>query len=219
MARVSRQFELNLPAWGGRRKGAGRKPGPGRPSVPHRRRSRHEPRCPAHVTLRASSGTASLRSERLIESVRAALVAATRGGFRVLHYSVQTDHLHLLVEADTPTGFDRGMRGLAVRVAKAVNRARGRHGRVWADRYHARSLRTPREVRNALVYVLNNWRKHVPGAAGLDPRSSAFSFQGWGSPIARTKRLAPLASARTWLLRVGWRKHGLLDFGEAPRRK
>jgi len=81
----------------------------------------------------------------------------------------------LLVEADTPTGFERGVRGLAIRVAKAVNRVLARHGRVWGVRYHARLLRTPREVRNALVYVLNNFRKHFHAARGLDPCSSATS--------------------------------------------
>jgi hypothetical protein len=89
------------------------------------------------------------------------------------------------VEADEPPRFERGVRGLAIRVAKAVNRALGRRGRVWADRYHAHLLRTPREVRNALVYVLNNFRKHVRGARGLDPRSSARWFDGWRRSFGR----------------------------------
>jgi REP element-mobilizing transposase RayT len=216
VARASRQIELTLPTWGGRRKGAGRKPGPGRPSVPHRRRALHEPRCPAHVTLRASSGVVSLRSERIVESVRSGLVTACRPGFRVLHFSVQADHLHLLAEADTQTGFDRGMRGLAVRVAKAVNRARGRPGRVWADRYHARLLRTPREVRNALVYVLNNVRKHLARVRGVDPCSSARWFDGWKG--FRVLGASPLPRARTWLAAVGWRRRGLIDLDETPCR-
>ena len=129
-------------------------------------------------------------------SVRSALVAASRDGFRVLQFSVQADHLHLLLEADSPTGFDRGVRGLAVRVAKAVNRALRRHGRVWADRYHARLLRTPREVRNALVYVLNDFRKHMGRARGMDPCSSAASFDGWKRPLTPIPR-SPLPRART----------------------
>src|SRR5262249_22714935 len=75
------------------------------------------------------------------------------------HFSVQSDHIHLLVEADEPAALVRGMQGLAIRVAKSVNRALKRCGAVWADRFHARTLRTPREVRNALVYVLNNVKK------------------------------------------------------------
>src|SRR6185295_18956019 len=180
-----RQLELTIRSWGGLRRGAGRKPAPGRRAVPHRRRVVHDRRCPAHVTLRATSGLPSLRYERPFGAIRAALMAANAARYRVLQFSVQADHLHLLVEADEPTGFERGVRGLAIRVAKAVNRALGRAGRVWGDRYHARMLRTPREVRNALVYVLNNWRKHVPGARGFDSRSSAAWFEGWSESPSR----------------------------------
>src|SRR5262245_40178805 len=137
---------------GGRRRGAGRKPAPGRRSVPHRRRKKHDRHCPAHVTLRATSDVPSLSDGRLASVIRAALAASSTSRFRVLHYSIQTDHLHLLAETDEPTGFARGMQGLAIRIAKAVNRLLGRRGRLWADRYHSRLLETPREVRNALIY-------------------------------------------------------------------
>ncbi len=82
------------------------------------------------MTLRATSAVPSLRHGRLFIATRKALTAASTERFRVLHFSVQADHLHLLVEADEPTGFERGVRGLAIRVAKAVNRTLGRHGRV-----------------------------------------------------------------------------------------
>ena len=167
---------------GWKRDGAGRKPKASRRAVPHARRSPHDPRCPAHVTLRACSGVPSLRDERLLPTLRTALRAASTARFRVLAFSVQADHLHLLVEADEPTGFVRGMQGLAIRVAKAVNHMLGRAGRVWGDRYHTRVLRTPREVRAAFVYVLNNFRKHVRAAFGLDPYSSARWFDGWATP-------------------------------------
>ena len=212
-----RQLELTIRSWGGRRRGAGRKPAAGRRAVPHRRRVVHDRRCPAHVTLRAVSGLFSLRDERPFEAIRTALRAASTHRFRVLHFSVQRDHLHLLVEADEPTGFGRGIQGLAIRVAKAVNRALGRAGRVWSDRYHARMLRTPREMRNALVYVLNNWRKHLPGAVGFDERSSAAWFDGWSKSPARIAEPSSVAIARTWLARVGWRRHGLIEAAERPK--
>jgi REP element-mobilizing transposase RayT len=106
-------------------------------------------------------------------AIRRAFAALETSGFRVLHYSVQRDHLHLLVEADAVSRFTRGVQGLAIRLAKAINRVVGRHERVWGDRYHARLLRTPREVRHALVYVLNNARKHLRAVRGFDPCSSA----------------------------------------------
>lgn len=214
-----RQLEFRIRTWGGRRAGAGRKPTPGSRTAPHCRRAPHEPRCPAHVTLRATPGLPSLRQRPVFNAIRSAFGAASKDAFRLLHYSVQMDHLHLLIEADEPTALTRGVQGLAIRVAKAINRVLGRHGAVWGDRFHARALKTPREVRNALVYILNNWRKHIPGARGLDGCSSAAWFTGWRVVVATTLTMAPVARARTWLARVGWRRHGPLEIGEEPRPK
>ena len=211
------QLELRPRTWGGRRHGAGRKPFAGRHGVPHRPRVPHDRHCPAHVTLRASAAVPSLRTGHLFISTLSALMAASTSRFRVLQFSVQTNHLHLLVEADGPTEFERGVRGLAIRVAKAVNRAIGRHGAMWAERYHARLLRTPLEVRNALVYVLHNVKKHIRGARGLDPCSSARWFDGWRTATGSELEPSPVARASTWLARIGWRRHGLIDVDECPR--
>jgi REP element-mobilizing transposase RayT len=167
------------------------------------------------VTLRALPSLRSLRSRTLASALQDALSASSRNGFRVLQFSIQKDHLHLITEADTVARFALGMQGLSIRLARAINRVLGRHGRVWSDRYHSRLLRTPREVRNALVYVLNNVRKHVPGVGGIDSCSSARWFGGWNgmTPLAST---APVAAARTWLAAVGWRRYGRLRIDEAP---
>jgi putative transposase len=217
MKRASRQFELLKRPWGGRRSGAGRKPAPGRGYVPHRRRPAHDPRCPVHATLRVRAGLPSLRRDDVFGVTRAALATASHDRFRVVHFSVQTDHVHLLLEGDGHIALQRGLQGLAIRVAKAVNRTLGRRGKLWADRYHARVLATPREVRHALVYVLQNVRKHLRGVRGLDPRSSARWSSGWRTPIVVPPGASPVAPARTWLAGVGWRRHGLVDIDEAPR--
>jgi hypothetical protein len=185
--------------------------------VPHRRRGPHDPRLPVHVTLRAAAGLPSLRGAQVFYALRRALAAASGAHFRILQFSAQRDHLHLLVEAEGATGLARGCQGVAVRVAKAVNRVLGRRGTVWGDRYHARWLRTPREVRAALVYVLQNFRKHLVGARGLDPCSSAPWFAGWRTPPAHVSTPAPVRAPRTWLARVGWRRHGLLDPEQGPQ--
>jgi putative transposase len=212
-----RQLDLTMPAtWGGRRDGAGRKPS-GRRRVPHACRAVHDGRCPVHVTLRACDGMPSLRRGDVFVVVRAAFAKAWSDRFRLLHYSVQRDHVHLLLEADESSALRRGIHGLTIRVAKAINRALGRHGTVWADRYHVRALPTPREVRHALVYVLQNWRKHFGGVRGFDPRSSAAWFRGWRMATTAIPGRSPVVAARTWLASVGWRRHGLIGIDEAPR--
>lgn len=217
MARRPRQLALHFATWGGRRPGAGRKPAPGRRSVAHRPRPIHDACCPAHVTLRAVPELPSLRGDALFAALRTALTRASTATFRVLEFSVQADHLHLLVEADGSRALSRGLQGFAVRAAKAVNRTLRRRGTVWADRFRARALRTPREVRNAIVYVLNNFKKHMPGARGLDPRSSAPWFAGWRIRMRPPPGAAPVVAPRTWLARVGWLRGGRLDPDERPR--
>jgi hypothetical protein len=105
-----------------------------------------------------------------------------------------------------------------VRIARRVNHLLHRRGRFWADRWHGRDLAGPRQVRNALVYVLQNHRKHSRSAA-LDPLSSAASFDGFASALpAAFRGIGPpcAAAARTWLLKTGWRKRGLIRLPEGP---
>ncbi|TMA58235.1 MAG: hypothetical protein E6J75_05825 [Deltaproteobacteria bacterium] len=219
MARALQQLCLPAPrTWGGRRAGAGRKLTPGRrPGVEHTPRQLHIAAHPVHVTLRTGEAIRCLRAARVFPFVRSALAASSHDGFRLLHFSAQDDHLHLIVEADSHRALSRGVRGLAIRVARAVNRALARRGAVWGDRYHSRSLATPREVRLCLVYVLMNHRKHGAGERGLDPCSSALWFNGWREPIATVPGASPVVRARTWLAAVGWQRHGLIDLAERPR--
>jgi len=146
-----------------------------------------------------------------------ALTRSSRGAFRLVHFSVQTDHLHLIVEAETSTALFRGVQGLVVRCARAVNRAGNRRGPVWLHRYHAHALRTPREVRHALVYVLLNFRKHLRAGPAIDPRSSGPWFDGWAHAPPAPCAAPPVAQSRTWLGTVGWRRAGgAIDCREAP---
>ena len=158
MARRDLQLPLPMaPTWGGRRPGAGRKLTAGRKrSVPHRVRPLHVATHPVHATLRAAAAVRCLRSGRVFPAVYRSLAAASHEGFRIIHYSVQDDHLHLLVEAESRERLSGGLRGVAIRIARAVNRALGRRGAVFGDRYHIHALGTPREVRHGLVYVLKS---------------------------------------------------------------
>lgn len=225
---ASRQLSLALQVrtWGGARRGAGRKPSGARALVSHGARRELAARHPVHVTIRVARDLPSLRRKGAFGVVRAALRAmASRADFRVVHYSVQRNHLHLLVEADNRPALSRGMAGLQIRLARGLNRHLSRRGKVFMDRFHARILKTPTEVRNALAYVLNNARKHaaehgVRLARGwLDPFSSASCFAGWlgvrphGDPSA-----LGIAPGRTWLLSAGWKRVGLLAPHRCPGR-
>jgi len=166
--------------------------------------------------MRARSGLPSFRADKLVfKAMRAALAEGHKAAFRVVHFSVQSNHLHLIVEASDKNALSRGMQGLTVRMARAVNRTLGGKGGVFADRYHAHELRTPRETRAALLYVLQNWAKHGRGG-NYDPLSSAIWFDGWSIPPRAEPSPPIVAAPRTWLVTVGWRRHGLLKMGERP---
>jgi REP element-mobilizing transposase RayT len=216
--RGSVQLELPAPArWGGARAGAGRKLVATRPSPPHRPRAPHVARWPVHVTLRTRGGIPSLRSTRIFGRLRASLSASHKPTFRVIHFSVQSDHVHFVVEGDAPVAFVRGVQGLAGRCAKAINRAAARRGRVWRSRYHSHALRTPTEARRGLVYVLLNFRKHLRASPAVDPRSSGPWFGGWRTCVPAPRDDVPVAAPKTWLATVGWRRAGgAIAFDERP---
>lgn len=168
--------------------------------------------------MRAREDVPSLRGDMEFAAMLRSLVKGSKEWFRVVEFSVQTDHVHLIVEADSRLALIRGVQGLAVRCAKAINRELGRRGKVWASRYHARRLATPREVRKALAYVLLNFCKHLGASPGIDPRSSGVWFEGWVGWKPRAP--SPLARPRTWLLVLGWRQAGgpiHPDEGPAPQ--
>ncbi len=206
---------------GGFRPGAGRPKKPG--SISHAARKRLAARFPQHVTLRIIAGTPSLARDYLLRIIRQAIRASDKSFFRVVEFNVLSNHLHLITEAANNNALARGVQGLEVRLARRLNSAMIRRGKLFAHRYHARYLETPREVRNCLRYVLLNRKHHAAerrfSKYWLDPHSSAPWFDGWAEPIRREYRAdepAPTATATTWLLRVGRRKHGLLAFDQRP---
>jgi len=228
--RPAAQLGLALPPGrGGYRRNAGRRTKTGgRAGVSHHGRDEISGREPVHVTLRCLDHVWNLRSRRGFGVIAPAIARAQRADeFSVAHFSVQGNHLHLIVEARDDRALSEGVQGLSVRLAKGLNRMMGRHGRVFSDRYHAHVLTTPAEVRRALAYVLLNRRSHLarsgeaPAGDGLDPYSSAGTFDGWAA--VEPKRAGPRAPApavvahpRTWLLRAGWRRRGLLSPDEVP---
>src|SRR2546430_526040 len=200
---AARQLEMKLPTWGGKRKHAGRKPSGARAGVIHASRPILSKHHPVHVTWRMLPHVWNLRSRRSFRELSAAFAeACNRDGFRLIHFSVQGNHLHLIVEAADAVRLSRGLQGLAVRIARRLN-LMGRAGKVFADRFHQHVLRSPAEVARAVAYVLGNFFVHalrrgepVP-ATGTDEYSSARQRET-GPPL--------VAPAQSWLLRAGWHR-------------
>jgi len=224
------QQALPFKRWGGRREGAGRKRDPNS-GVPHLCRPRFTRHLAGHATLKLIRELRGLRTKRKAHAIRRAIAAACgTKGFRIVDWSIQRDHVHLMVEADSTKRLSRGMQGLVIRIARGLNRTVERSGRVFADRYHLRVLTTPQEVRNCRAYVLNNHRRHTAQRGirierrWLDPFSSAAWFDGWKDcPQACRDRARdgwedppPVDAPRSWLMRVGWQKANLIRIDEVP---
>lgn len=215
---LDRQLELHPRTWGGRREGAGRKPLPeGKRRVSHLARERFEKPTPVHVTLRVAQHVWSLRSARSFRRVLRAFAAhRRRHPMRLIEFSVQGNHLHLVVEADSNAGLSRGMQGLAIRIARALNAMMHRSGRVFADHYHSRLLRTPTELARVIAYLMANAAHHFD-RPGADPFASGA--------LSLDLRVQALEAPVTWLLRIGWRRaktapqppHGAFGAPPPPR--
>ena len=233
--------QLSLPTRGrgGLRLGAGRPKGRSNHYVPHLVRPNLSPHKPVHVTLRLVDGLPSLRRARLTDLCLNVFSAERdRKGFRLVHYAIRSNHLHLVCEADCARSLSRGVGRLAARCARGLNARLGRRGRTFRDRFHARIISSPRQMRNVLRYVLRGAHKDAARSAhkreltGVDFWSSAYYFDGFANvgaaaeepplePGARIidERGPPVTPARSWLLRVGWRRHGLIHTAEyAPKR-
>ncbi|MBK9071158.1 MAG: transposase [Myxococcales bacterium] len=180
----------------------------------------------------------SLRRADLFAALRHSIAATNQSEcprlgdrtFRIVEFSVQTNHVHLVIEAEDKRTLRAGITSLVTRGARAINKALGRRRwRVWGTRAFARALTVPRDVRNTLVYVLMNRANHVVKGHGPSPRASVVSidqcssapyFNGFARATddearwqAATRAPSPVHAAQTWLLTTGWRRHGLV-----PRR-
>jgi REP element-mobilizing transposase RayT len=214
--------------------------------APHKRRPELSKNHPVHVVLRVTSAIGSLRKRFMYSALREATIAVAmrelneteNGAFRIVHISIQRDHVHLIVEADNKRALSRGMQSFQISAAKHLNRAfsekckltERRRGSVFPDRFHQEIITTRKQARHTLSYVLNNWRKHREDRGELartwnvDPFSTGAVFGGWkaleGQPLMWSLRetYKPLVVylPKTWLLYEGWRMYGLIEFDEIP---
>ena len=221
---ITKQVEMEFRQHGGKRKGAGRKKHRAG-CINHVKRSELNGREPIGITMKLISGLPSIRTPIIMCSLARAMRLAKRFGMRVVHFSVQSNHIHLIVEAASKAALTRGMRSLTTSLAKAVHRfiGFGFCGKVLRGRYHAHVLKTPTEVKRALRYVVFNLAKHKNCAPVVDPFSSIHMVESLDRivSVAELRRLerdlryqpswqadlaTALSNASTWLLSLGWQK-------------
>jgi REP element-mobilizing transposase RayT len=233
-----RHVQQDLFRRGGKRKGAGRKPKGARAGSPHKRRPAIRPDQPLHVVLRVVAQVGNMRRRSLYKAMRdATITAGLRERFRIVHISLQRNHVHMLVEASNKLALARGMQGFQISAARHINTALGvdryrrRRGPVFADRYHLEVITSPTQAHHTLSYVLNNWRKHREDRDGLartwlvDPFSSGISFPDWkeldDKPVMWPMRdgYDPLFVRRpaSWLLRQGWKLVAPISAHDVPK--
>src|SRR6267142_105315 len=236
---MAAQLKMRFPCgWGGKRKGAGRKPKGPRSSERHKTRPRLIASQPVHVTLRVAADLAWLRTRDMFRAIRfATLAVAVREDFRIVHLSVQGNHIHLICEAENRLALAAGVQAFEISAARHINRVASkrrkqpRRGTVFPDRYHSRILKSPTSVKRAINYVLNNWRHHREDhkrfAKGwlVDPFSSGISFTGWTELEDRVTMWQPSSTTyqalwvwrpKTWLLKHGWQRGGKISVHDVP---
>jgi putative transposase len=224
---------------GGARKNAGRKPKGAYAGAPHKRRAPIDRRHPQHVTVRVSTAIGWLRNFDTYRAIRRALqrVMTSQPAFRIVHFSLQNTHIHLICEANDKRVLAKGMQAFQISAARHLNatlsrRRRKKHsGQVFTDRYHTEDLGSPRQVRNAIAYVLNNWRRHQVDTASpfelfrgrLDPYASGLAFGGWQETVPERDQIYPpeyepplVREPVTWLLGRGWTRAKSISMFEVP---
>jgi REP element-mobilizing transposase RayT len=228
VAKVAEQLGLDLR----KSRRGGPQPGSGRPRKPdairHDARPELSRHTPVHVSLRVHRDVGRLRRRDGYRAVRGAVATCLgRRDFRIIHLSIQRNHIHSIVEAHDKYALANGLRAFMISATRRLNGPLGRRGTVFTQRYHAVQIKTPIQARAALAYVLNNWRRHGEDAAGsslhhayIDPFSTGILFDGWDTTYKfdTPTWYEPMSvhAPRSWLLTVGWRKHPRIGLDEVP---
>ncbi|MCA9597602.1 MAG: transposase [Myxococcales bacterium] len=198
--------------WGGRRAGAGR-PRRRESGVAHLQRGDTSADVAVHVTLRVQKHVYKLRSKRCFRVIQKAFAAwQQRNGFRLVHFAVMSNHVHLVAEAESRQALSRALQGISIRIAKGLNAVMQRRGKVFADRFFSRVVHDARDMRNVLAYVLNNARRHcIAGSVKknwVDEFSSAHAFDGWTVPIESRAQAPPPVAPALSLIMQNWKYAG-----------
>jgi REP element-mobilizing transposase RayT len=140
-------------------KGAGRKAIHDK-GIRHTKREMIKKDTVLHLTLKIEKNKANLKNKSILKALQHSIKKARSLGLKVIHYTLEYDHVHLLIEASDKISLGKGMQSLGISFSKGINKIKKQTGKVFKTRYHFRKLNSPREIKNALNYILGNGIKH-----------------------------------------------------------
>jgi REP element-mobilizing transposase RayT len=149
----------------------------GRPAIQdrgirHTKREEIRRETPLHLTIKLIR--ADVQNKTVLKALRHAILRARLQGLRIIHYSLEHDHIHLYAESDDNKILARAMKALGGSLIKKINKYFKVKGRCYKTRYHLRILRSATEVKNVINYILKNGIKHKRTKSVIDPYNSAL---------------------------------------------
>lgn len=168
MRKIRKNTQLSLI----NRKGGGRRPKHDK-GIRHIKRPEIKRLTSLHLTVKILKDKAGIKNKQTLALLKHAILKARKKGLRIIHFTLEYDHVHLLVEANDNEVLGRGMMVFGVTMAKGINRLKSIKGTVYKHRYHFRKINSPRELKNVLHYIFNNGIKHKT-AKSLDNLYNSF---------------------------------------------
>lgn len=169
--RKGTQFKLTNP------RNAGRK-------AIHDKGIRHTPReviskpSPLHLTVKLKR--ADIQNKVVLRILKHAIYRSRLQGVRVVHFSLEHDHVHLYVECGNNFVLGKAMKAFGVTFVRGINKFKRSKGQLYKYRYHLRILKSAREVKNVINYILKNGIKHGRTLKVINPYNSALVLHDFG---------------------------------------
>lgn len=154
-------------------KRAGR-PAKNDPGIRHSSRMKFSKLTSFHLTIKVRENKADIQSKKLLKALHHAIARARLKNLKVIHYTLEYNHVHLLVETNDHRILHAGMQALGISFSKAINKVKSLKGHVYKHRYHQRKIGSARELKNVLLYIFNNGKKHKRTNKRIDLYNSAI---------------------------------------------
>lgn len=176
-----------------------------------------------HLTIKVRENKADIKNKQVLKILHYAIRRSRIKGLRIIHYTLEYNHIHLLVEAADKQTVHQGMQSFGITFAKKINAIKRLKGTVYKHRYHLRKINSPRELKNVLYYIFNNGIHHKRTSTVLDPyntlpafKSLKFLYGHWSNKIeADIKKswfLSELKKELSFLLNEGQIHFKALEF-------